>query len=661
MLFDNAFERMMAVLYNFSVTPLLEDHFEERCKDIVDLVKTNVITMPLFSMMLFPEGIPVSDKVTDRVKLYAKYRDELELHGVKCGILVQASMGHDRKSIPNPFQKYVNLIDGRETNICCPEDENFVKHFCDVLKKLAKERPEAIMLDDDIRLMVRPGRGCVCPLHMKKFNDRTGLNMTKEQLYEYISTHDENDPVTDIFRDIQTNSLVDLVSAFRKAIDSVDPSIQGINCTSGYVCDSVMYTNKVFAGKGNPTMVRVPDGNYAPFSVREFSNGMCKTAICSSKLKKAGIDIILSETDTIPFNRYAKSAAYLHADYSASILEGAVGAKHWLTRISAYEPGSGKAYRNVLAKNYGLYEKLSEYAKEIKWVGCAQAFSEQEKFHFNCKDIWKPYDYAWTLKVLERIGIPFYFSENGGYAVFLEGDVVADMSDEQIEKVFEGSVFADGSSAKVLCDRGYGDRLGVTAEDWDLGLVSGECFDINNNICCSVQVDLRKLKVVADDVEVKSVNFVRKDNKIHTLAPAVTSYKRNDGRLSVTFCGSPNAPFNYGQGFSFLNESRKEQLVSLLKETGALPVYCYGDDEICLRAGYVNDGLLVAIFKLGIDIMDSIVLYLENTPKDICLLDGDGKEHSVDFVSCGDKLYEIKHRVETMYPLILIVKPKHIS
>jgi len=98
------------MLYNFSVTPLLEYHFEERCNDIINLVKTNVITMPLFSMMLFPEGIPVGDKVTNMIKKYVKYRDALEPHGVKCGILVQASMGHDRKCIPNPFQKYINLI-----------------------------------------------------------------------------------------------------------------------------------------------------------------------------------------------------------------------------------------------------------------------------------------------------------------------------------------------------------------------------------------------------------------------------------------------------------------------------------------------------------------------------------------------------------------------
>ena len=82
------------MLYSYSVTPLKEDHFEERCEDIKNLVQNNVILMPLFCMTLTPEGNPVWDKAGKMAKLYARYRDALEKDGVKCGILVQASLGH---------------------------------------------------------------------------------------------------------------------------------------------------------------------------------------------------------------------------------------------------------------------------------------------------------------------------------------------------------------------------------------------------------------------------------------------------------------------------------------------------------------------------------------------------------------------------------------
>lgn len=645
------------MLYNYSVTPLKEDHFEERCKDIVELVKTNVISMPLFCMTLVPEGNPVIDKVGKMVKIYARYRDELEKSGVSCGILVQASLGHGYDIIPNPFQKYVNLTDGKEEFVCCPEDEKFVEHFCSVMKTLAEQRPAAIMLDDDFRLMMRPGMGCTCPLHMKEFNRRTGLNYTREELSEHIFEKGIDDSLTDVFRDIQRDSLINFAKALREVIDSVDPSIQGVNCTSGYLCESVDYTNKIFAGKGNPTIVRVPNGSYAPSGIRGFSDLMSRGVICGSKLKKAGIDYVLAETDTIPFNRYAKSAAYLHAHYTVSVLDGLLGAKHWLSRTTAFEIESGRAYRNILAKNYGLYEKLAEIAKEIRWTGCCQAYKEQDKYFFDIKKK-KRYNIAcWMTKTIERLGIPFYFSDEGGNAVFLEDKIASYMSDEEIKKVFEGSVFMDSVAAEDLIKRGYGDLLGVDVNEWDLGLVSFELIDEKNECCCTKQKNLKKLTIVKDEVEAVSYNCINKGGKLENLAPAVTVYRRDNGKITVVYCGSPDVEFNYMEGFSFLNESRKKQFVNLLKEADALPVYCVGDDEICLRAGYVSDDrMLVAAFKLGLDVLDSVKIYLEKRPEKICMLDSDGNEVLVEFEDLGDNVYEVKQKVETLYPLILLIK-----
>lgn len=644
-------------MYNYSVTPLTDDHFEQRCDDIAKMVKEKTILMPLFSMSLIPEGNPVIDKVTDYVKIYAKYRDALEKRGVDCGILVQSSLGHGWKIIPNPFQRYTNLKDGKETDVCCPEDENFVNHFCDVLKILASQHPKAIMLDDDFRLMTRPGNGCACPLHMKEFNKRTGLNMTQEELTGYVYSHDDDDPLLDVYRDTQRDSMMKLAKRFREAIDSVDPSIQGINCTSGEICESVAEINRIFAGKGNPTMVRMPDGYYGPSGIRELTFATSRSAICFSKLKKGGIDIVLSETDTVPFNRYAKSASYLHMQYSSAILEGAQGAKHWLTRIGAYEPVSGKAYREILSKNYGLYEKLSEYSKTLSWVGCAQIFTEMKKMPFNNGKAERISPYAWTIKVLERMGIPFYFSEDAGDAAFLGADIVSGMDDDKIKELFNSSVFIDGECAKLLTERGFSNLLGVKAETWDLGPVSGECFDIENRTCCGVQPDMRKLTPVCDGVEVISQNYLKNGWELKPVSPAVTVYRRENGKITVVYCGSPDAPQHYAYGFAFLNESRKNQFIKLLKEAGALPIYCVGDDEICLRSAMLSDGRLMAYAaKIGIDELNSLKIYLDKAPKAVSMLDCSGREQPVEFEELGDNVYEIKQRLETMCPLVLLIE-----
>lgn len=645
------------MLYSYSVTPLSDNEFEARARDIVTQVKRGTFLMPLFSMTLTPEGDPVWDKASKMAKLYAKYRDRLAEDNVDAGILVQASMGHGYAITRNPFQIYINLNDGAEHFTCCPLDQAFLDHFAGVLRTLASEKPKAIMLDDDFRLMMRPGRGCACPLHMAEFNRRAGTNMTREELYAHISSHGKDDKLKRIFEDTQRDALINAAKAFRAAVDEIDPSIQGINCTSGHLCESVIYTNKIFAGKGNPTMVRVPNGCYAPHSVRDFSVGMQNAAICGSRLRKHGIDIILAETDTIPFNRYAKSARYLHAHFTSSILEGLKGAKHWLTRTSAFEPESGKAYRDILAKHSKMYDKLADISDNIKFVGFNSAFIEQEENDFNTDSCWRYHENFWITKNIERMGLPFYFSDNAEKASLLEGDLVKDMTDEQIKTVFEGSVFADGDSAMELCRRGYGDLLGVKVSEWDLGTVTGETFDGTLYQCCTSQKNCKKITVTNDKTEVLSNNYLRADGYAKILAPAVTVYEREGGKLSVVYCGSPLANFNYMEGFAFLNESRKNQFIGLMKRAGVLPVYFVGDDEICLRAGSLPDGrLLAAIFELGIDPVEEPKLYLEKKPESISMMQPDGTETPVKFESVGNDIYSVDIRIEPMYPVILFIK-----
>ncbi len=643
------------MLYNYTVTPLKKDNFEERVNDIINLYRNNVSIMPLFCMTLVPEGNPVWDKAGPLVELYKNYKEKLDKEGVPSGILVQASLGHAYEIEPNPFTKYENLTDGEQVFVCCAEDDAFIEHFKGVLKTIAKAGPKVIMLDDDFRMSVRPGMGCVCPLHLAEFNRRSGLDFTKDQLREYVLNNPKNDDLTDIYTATQRDSLIKAIKEFRAAVDEIDPSIQGINCTSGHYCDSVIYTNPIWAGKGNPTIVRVPNGIYSPVSVRGFSDLMRQAAVCSSKLKKHGIDIVLSETDTIPFNRYGKGARHLHAHYTASILEGLKGAKHWLYRSTAWEPASGAAYREILAKHHKMYEALADLSDEITWIGINSVFIEQEKFTYNKNNFRRYHDNDFVVMNLERMGLPFYFSEDLSKANILEGNIVSDMSEQQLEILSTAPLFVDGEAASDLIKRGYGHLLGVDVTPWDIGKVSGECFDEQGTICCTKQKNLRRITLKG--AKAVSYNYVTVKEENQILCPAVTKYQRPDGEISVVFCGSPTARFHYTEGFAFLNESRKNQLVSLFKEAKALPVYYHGDEEICMRAGYLkNESLFVSMYNLGFDPVEQTTLYLEKKPSSIELMDEKGCFNKVDFDLLGKGLYNVKVKIEPMYPVILLIK-----
>lgn len=644
-------------MFTYSMMPLDVAHLDELVADIKDQHQRGISTCPMFIMTLVPEGTPVWDKVGPMCAKFRKFKERLDPEGVPVGILIQASFGHGYPLVPTPFTKYVGIKDGKVHDVHCPLDKNFIEHFKGVIRALASEKPSAIMLDDDFRLMMRPAGGCACPLHLKELEKKTGKLYTREELWEYINSHPDGDPLTLKFIETQTEALIYAAKEFRAAIDDIDPTIQGINCTSGDLCESVIYTSREFAGKGNPTIVRVPNGTYAPLTTRGFSDIMRRAAVCSAKLKRGGVDHVLAETDTIPFNRYGKNARYLHSQYVASILEGLEGAKHWITRTSSFEPKSGVAFRNILAENSKLYDRLAELAQGMKWLGVNSYFTEQKYQCFHTRNIWRYHLNNWSEKVLERLGLPFYFSDIGGGAVFLEDDIVPDMTDEQINDVFRGSVFVTAKAAEALAFRGYGKLLGARVEVWDGPKISAEMYG-EPSLRSTKQKNTMKIVPQADGVEELSHCFrAISGSEREILFPAVTVYDRGEGRLSVVYSGTPDAEHTYTEGFAFLNETRKAQFVKLFKRANVLPIYYEGDVEMCLRAAKLSDGrMLAAFFNLGYDPLDTLTVYLENEPSAILYLDKKGEEVPLTFEKTTDGFYEIGISVEPMYPVILIIK-----
>lgn len=649
------------MLYTYSVTPLFEDHFEERVADLIDQHKRNISLMPLFCTNIQPEGTPLWNKGEKIAGIYRRYKTELDKAGVPSGVLLQSTFGHGTASMDRAPLQFMEPMDGRDLFAYCPMDEGVLDRLCREIKLIAAEHPSTLMLDDDVRLIMRPGICCGCPRHMAEYNRRMGTNFTKAELNEYLLSHDQNDPKVQGFVTLMRDTLVHAVTRMREAVDSVDPTIQGVNCTSGDECDSVIFTNPIWCGKGNPTIVRTPNGTYAPVSVKTISDTMRRAAVCGARLRDNGIKITLAECDTIPFNRYGKNARYLHTHFTASLLEGLKGSKHWITRTSSYEPKSGVAFRNILAKHAPFYEKIAELSDHLTFVGANSAFTEQKWHDFRSADRWEWHKNYFASKIFERMGLPFYFSNKHYGATFLEDTIGVDLPDVEIKKMFaDGSVFMSAEVAVALTKRGYGDLLGVTAEPFDyetLGRVASEAFNEDASLICQKQKNLMLLTPTSEKTEVLSYNYRKEDGRLVNVSPAVTKFMREDGKFTVVFCGTPDAEHRYTEGFAFLNETRKQQFISLLSEAGALPIYLPSDNELCLRAGYLDDGrMLAAIFNLSYDPEEKTVLYLEKAPTAISYLNENGEEVPVSFEKNVEGFYELAVSCEPLYPTVLLIK-----
>lgn len=648
-------------LQNYSVMPLLPEKIGVICDDIERQVKERICSVPLFMMTLVPVGTPPRKETEYLCEQFDLFRDRLAERGISAGILVQASLGHDGRHLPEPssFTKLVRLSDGFSPEICCPADPAFRAHFRAVFKTLASHRPSVIMLDDDFRLMARPGRGCACARHMAEFNRRAGTSLAREQLWDHIAEKGANDPLTKIFIQTQIDSLVGCVREMRAGVDEIDPKIPGVYCTCGNSCEGAAEIASILAGEGNPSVVRLNNANYTAPGARFLSRPFLRAAYQREALGDH-VDVMLAETDTCPQLRYSTAASMLHAHFSGSILEGARGAKQWITDLENADVRDGEAYRRILAKYAGFYETLADLTKEMTPVGCRIPIPSSPSYYYSKDLLYQAsngafFKHAFAQKVLERLGLPLYFSSRPGGVAFLDGDLAPMYKKEELDGLFVGTTVMDATAARSLSNAGYGDLIGVTVGDWTGDLPNGDTL-VNDGLTCREQVRPQKLVPCSDGVTVDSVLFKQLERGERLpLGPGTTRFARKGGE-TVVFAGTPDTEFQLTEAFSFLSAPRKKQLVRILRPTGCLPVFYPGDAEVYLRAGTMPDGaLFCGFFNIGLDVVDGVELTVDKIPETVSRLTPDGTWETVPFTVSGDTL-TLAMRADVLIPEVFLLR-----
>ena len=647
-------------MLNLSIMNLDPNHIDEVCQDVITQQRDGVSTHALFFMKFNPEYTPPLNKAAEQCKIYDQYREKLDAAGAKHGVLVQATMGHvvQPREIP-PFTPVRSFLTGEDiytTN--CPLDPDFRQYMKAQMKTLAASNPSVIMIDDDVGLVYR-GRmkGCACPRHMAEFNRRAGTNMTREELYAHTQgKSEENKRYTDIFVQLQKDSIVGFVKAMREGIDEVNPSIQGV--VSGIYpdtfCEFSGETSRIFAGANNPPTIRLNGGPYTKQS-RFFTSYLYKAAALRENVKDT-VKVFLAETDTCPHNRYSTSAALMHGHFTGSILEGATGAKHWITRLgqNVYEPASGMAYRKILAKYSGFYDKLSEYLKDFSPFGCRMPVSTQQDYGFVESEKGR-FVSPWSTCTLERLGLPLYFGNKPGGAVFLDDISVNRFSDAEIEEFFKGTVVLSAVAAQKLNARGFGNMTGVEVSEWNGS--KAICGELWQNQYIRSMWEAKQLKPICDGVEaVSHVIYSNPDTgNMDPLFPAVTRYENPAGGETIVFYGNPDTNFSYTYAFAMLNETRKKMLCELLSKRNHVPVYYPEDSEVYLRAGYLKNGEIMAVFfNLSYDQHEDIPIVTNQTVHKIEMLNPDGTRSACAFTQ-KDGMVRVNVAMHTLMPVVLFI------
>ena len=597
----------------YSIVEAEPRHLEEICLDLRYQQESGISTCPLFFFAAVPEGTPAVDKASAFVERYLPFKRRLDEMGLPSGVLVQCTIGHGYPlNADSTFRKYVNLNDGTVQSTVCPSDPDFCAYIRRTMHTLAEAAPDVILVDDDFRLIFRPGNGCACSWHLDRVAELTGRRFTREALYAELSA-DGSGEIAEAYIHSSSEALLMAARAMRQGIDEVDPTLQGAFCGCGNNMEAAEEVAKLLAGEGNPVILRISNGTYYPAGNRAFTRDFYRAAIQVMHVR-GKVDAILAESDTCPQNRYALSANWFHSHYVGTLLEGTVGAKRWITRLGTYEPESGVAYRRLLAKNRGFYDTLIRLVPTVTWQGCRVPLHPKKTYTFSACGWDSQNDAAdgWVIHVLERMGLPVFYSPTVSGCTFFSGVIDKKMSDDELLSALRAPAVFSSDVALRLIQRGFGRHLGVEIRPWTGKRASDDLIYATSQPVAPQEMPM-ELVPFSDRVRIESSAVHTLDRREYTtLYPSTTVYENELGGTSIVFAGTPVTEYTYDHAFSFLCHSRKVELVKLLSNVGCLPVWYTEDAEVYCKAGYTDGGeLLVALFNLSYDVLDEIPLGLE--------------------------------------------------
>ena len=500
----------------------------------------------------------------------------------------------------------IRTIRGEEVKMAkCPLDEEFVAFAAGYLQDVARTGVALIQLDDDFRYGYwTESPGCLCDRHMAAIQRITGKAMTREQLYEQITTGGKN-PYRDAWLQVNGDSLRNYAATMRRALDEVDPTIRLGFCTC--------MTNWDIDGTDAAELAEIMAGNTRPFvrltgAPYWVANSHCwgndlqdvveLTRMESAWTRRGDIELF-AEGDPYPRPRTRCPASYLEGFDTAVRASGCTDGilKYGLEYNSNADYETGYAKRHI--RNSALYPQIDDMFGDK--TACGVRVYESMK---------KVSDLVMPTAVNTEVSLPdLFFPRSARTLAFnsiptvYEGTgvcgIVFDESARHLPpEALEHGLILDIAAAEILTQRGadVGVRhIGKAVTDGDF-----ERFAADNN------------HILADGIPSYVLEL---DKKVEILSDRETA----EGVIPMSYRYENAA----GQRFLVLNVNTRSNKTNVLRHYArsrqyaetipwlsgqALPAYVYGNPALYLQCKKNDTAMAVGLWNFWPDIaMDPVV------------------------------------------------------
>ena len=462
-----------------------------------------------------------------------------------------------------PNARQLKAFNGNEAAYCST-DPQLREAIAENVRDFIRIGAKAILFDDDFVQACRPGIGCTCDEHLRRFALRLGRPSITAEEIERSMTGAPN-PVRTAFFDVMGESLMDFAKAMRAVADSIDPSVNMGVCASvsHYDLDGVDFADLVraFAAKGKRPFMRVSGATYWPTGWVRFRypgqdlGGVLEFVRWQVGCYRTKGFAILDENDPCPRDPEWVPAGMCEIYDKVTIAEGGVIRDKYMMQLNRMRPevGFSPDYLAAHMRNLAKDRDIAALFKDAKPVGFRVFMPERL-----VREATLPDRYVGDENMLTRFSQPM-----AGISIYLCGTVTQYERDDQPWAVYgaaaaklpsaalKAGVMTDREGAKMLemkgVDVGLGNPAAQTIGRWNLYRnAKGERFAVAHAPWTSPAFDFRREgppKIPIEDIwrfltDGRPLPVrVRGVKGVYTVAK-----ERPDGSLAVLVCNVCDRP-----------------------------------------------------------------------------------------------------------------------
>lgn len=427
---------------------------------------------------MYKELLPLADilPIVDRLRL-AKERTEAA--GLLFSINPLTTLGHGEYgndvASRHPGMEMMVDFTGKLSRACaCPLSPVWQTLMRETFALYATTHPVRLWIEDDFRYFNHTPAvrfGCYCPRHVAEFGCRVKAAVTRDELVAAVLRPGEPHPWRALWLDVMAQSLEEVASGLRKAVDAVSPETElgwmstnpGRHEVEGRRVGRQM---EAFAG-AKSAAIRMTTTHF-----RE--TGPLDLLIEDEALKKIVPQLPArttrcTEIETIPHSAYTVSAARMAAQIEWACI---LGVPHHTLNIFDYlctPLAESPAYDDMLRNRKEEFNAFAQaFAALSDWRGVGipgDPDSAKRVRTAQGKDIveFMAREGGWA-DPLRAFGLPVHFTRNEAVTA-VTGQGLTCMDDGELAALFCRGVLLDASALQTLQDRGRADLAGVRIAD----------------------------------------------------------------------------------------------------------------------------------------------------------------------------------------------------